>query len=403
MINSQIVQNLHRTNMTNIINWFHNEIQNSILINATDPVPALLDKLSSGDQIKIKIYNDNDNILIENGKKAQSIQIPGEWDKERFQLPNVDNLLSILSNKRSPNFPTTEQKYLLSKLKVIPVYTVVNDNNEIVTASPRESTNFYSLKWIQEKVLELFFWRYDEGPISINLFFMNKEDASSYLHEVCRKEPKEAETSGLKVKTVGLDVFYKLNRTSPPKTQNRLIADLKEIDSLLTNYINSPSFVVHPKQKYSKDWFQGNPIYTIKFQKNFTNKTLSDYYFHNSRDKKIIFFNREDAVKAWRNFISRETKLPLAQNPSLEIYNLESFLFDIENITDNSPQLIFVPPYDAYLKLREELTEQSLPNSNPIQEHLFRMRLNLKNLQRFYKGVIWLFTSDTLPSEENSW
>ena len=27
----------------------------------------------------------------------------------------------------------------------------------------------------------------------------------------------------------------------------------------------------------------------------------------------------------------------------------------------------------------------------------------IKSLQRFYKGMIWLVTSDTLPSEENSW
>ena len=27
----------------------------------------------------------------------------------------------------------------------------------------------------------------------------------------------------------------------------------------------------------------------------------------------------------------------------------------------------------------------------------------VKSAQRFYKGVIWLVTSDTLPSEENSW
>jgi hypothetical protein len=286
---------------------------------------------------------------------------------------------------------------------VVPIYTVVNDNNEIVTASPRESKNFYSLNWIQEKVYELFFWRHDEGSISINLFFMNREDASSYLHEICKKEPKEAETSGLKIKTIGLDVFYKLNRTSPPKTQNRLIADLKEIDSLLANYINSSSCIIHPKQKYSKDWFQGNPIYTIKLQKNPTNKTLSEYYFHNSRDKKIIFFSREDALKAWKNFLSRETNLPLPRNPKLEIYNLESLLFDIENITDKSLELVFVPPYDTYINLREEIGEQLASGNNLIQEYIFKFKLNLNNLQRFYKGVMWLFTSDTLPSEENSW
>jgi len=389
--------------MTNIINWFHNEIEKSNLIEAKDPVPVLIDKLSSTDQIKIKIHNENDNVLIEANKKAQTIQISQDWDKENFQVPKLDKLLSILSNKRSPNFPTTEQKYLLSKLKVVPIYTVVNDNNEIVTASPRESKNFYSLHWIQEKVHELFFWRHDEGSISINLFFMNKEDASSYLHEICKKEPREAETSGLKIKTIGLDVFYKLNRTSPPKTQNRLIADLKEIDSLLTNYISSSSCIVHPKQKYSKDWFQGNPIYTIKIQKSSTNKAVSEYYFHNSKDKKIIFFSREDAQKAWKNFLSRETNLPLPQNPKVEIYNLESLLFDIENLTDKSLELVFVPPYDTYLNLREEIHDQLSPGTNPIQEYLFKVKLNLKSLQRFYKGVIWLFTSDTLPSEENSW
>ena len=389
--------------MTNIINWFHKEIEKSNLIEAKDPVPVLIDKLSSSDQIKIKIHNENENVLIETTKKLQSIQIQQDWDKESFQVPKLNKVLSILSNKRSPNFPTTEQKYLLSKLKVVPIYTVVNDNNEIVTASPRESKNFYSLNWIQEKVYELFFWRHDEGSISINLFFMNREDASSYLHEICKKEPKEAETSGLKIKTIGLDVFYKLNRTSPPKTQNRLIADLKEIDSLLANYINSSSCIIHPKQKYSKDWFQGNPIYTIKLQKNPTNKTLSEYYFHDSRDKKIIFFSREDALKAWKNFLSRETNLPLPRNPKLEIYNLESLLFDIENITDKSLELVFVPPYDTYINLREEIGEQLASGNNLIQGYIFKFKLNLNNLQRFYKGVIWLFTSDTLPSEENSW
>ena len=389
--------------MTNIISWFHKEIGQSTLVEAKDPIPVLLDKLSSGDQIKIKIHNDNDNISIETSKKLHRIQIPQNWDKENFQAPKIDKLFSILSNKRSPNFPTTEQKYLLSTLKAVPIYTVVNDNNEIVTASPRESKNFYSLQWIQEKIFELFFWTYDEGSISINLFFMNKEDASSYLHEICKREPKEAENSGLKIKTVGLDVFYKLNRTSPPKTQSRLIANLKEIESLLAKHISSPSFVVHPKQKHSQDWFQGNPIYTIKLQKNLTNKTVSEYFFHNSREKKIIFFSREDALRAWKNFLSRETNLPLKQNPNVEIYNLESFLFDIENIGDRFPELVFVPPYDSYLELKDHVNEQLSPDPNTIQEYMFKMKLNLKNLERFYKGVIWLFTSDTLPTEENSW
>jgi hypothetical protein len=389
--------------MTNIMSWFHKEVGIMNVAEPNDPVPMLLDKLSSGDQIKIKIQNNNDNIVIQHDKRVQSIHISEDISNQHLQLPQTDRLFSLLSNRRSPNFPTLEQKYLLSRLKFIPVYTVVNNNNEIVTASPRESRTFYSLKGLQEKFNELFFWTRDEGSISMHLFFMNKEDASSYLHEICRKEPKEAEQLGLKVKRVGLDVFYKLNRTSPPKTQSRLVADLKEVDSLLTTHLNSPYSIIHPKQKYSKSWFQGNPIYTLTLQKDLSRKNLAEYFFKPEEEKKVIFFSREDALKAWRNFLSKEQSLKLTQSPNLEIYNLESLLSDIENITEKSLDIVFVPPYNAYLELKQTPTEVLSPLHNPVQESLFRVKLYLKDVERFYRGIVWLFTSDTLPSEENSW
>jgi hypothetical protein len=389
--------------MNNIISWFHKEVGIMNIAETNDPVPMLLDKLSSGDQIKIKIQNNNDNVIIQHDKKVQSIQISEDTRNGQLQIPKMDRLFSLLSNRRSPNFPTVEQKYLLSRLKFIPVYTVVNNNNEIVTASPREHRTFYSLKGVQEKFNELFFWRHDEGSISMHLFFMNKEDAASYLHEICRKEPKEAEQLGLKIKRVGLDTFYKLNRTSPPKTQSRLIADLKEVDSLLTTYLDSSSYMVHPKQKYSKGWFQGNPIYTLTLQKDLSRKNLAEYFFKPEEEKKVVFFSREDALKAWRNFLSKEQNLKFSQNPNIEIYNLESLLSDIENITEKSLDIVFVPPYNAYLELKQTPTEVLSPLHNPIQESLFRVKLYLKDVERFYRGVVWLFTSDTLPSEENSW
>jgi hypothetical protein len=89
-----------------------------------------------------------------------------------LNLPKLQKALTLLSNKRSPNFPTNEQKNLLSKLRFIPTYTVVNKNNEIITASPRDYKTSYSLKWLREKSNELFFWSHDEGSVSINLFFI---------------------------------------------------------------------------------------------------------------------------------------------------------------------------------------------------------------------------------------
>ena len=232
---------------------------------------------------------------------------------------------------------------------------------------------------------------------------MNKEDAASYLHEICKKEPREAEYLGLKLKRVGLDVFYKLNRTSPPKIQSRLVADLKEVDSLLTNHLNSSSHTIHPKQKYSKNWFQGNPIYTLRLQKDLGHKNLTEYFLKSTEEKKVIFFSREDAIKAWRNFLLREQAFKLSDNPNIEIYNLENLLSDMENTTEKSLDVVFVPPYNAYLELKQTPTEVLSPLYNPVQESLFRIKLCLKDVERFYRGLVWLFTSDTLPSEENSW
>ena len=389
--------------MNTILNLFKPEVLEISLKGNQDPVPGFIDKLSSGEDLKIKIQTSNDNIIIKNKKKFDSLTIPYETSKKNFQFPNPERCFSIFSNKRSPDFPTKEQKSLLSKLKQVPVYTVVNTHNEVVTASARDYKNAHSLQWIQNKFNEVFLWEYDEGSVSINLFFMNKEDAASYLHEICRKEPKEAESLGLKIKTIGLDVFYKLNRTSAPRTQSRLVGDLKEIDLILTKYSSESMCTMHPKQKYSKDWFQGNPIYVLKFHKDLKNKTIDQHSFQDSHEKNLIFFSKEDAIKAWKVFLIKKSQLPLSTKPNIEIYNLENFLLDLENSPDSSLEISFIPPYESYLELKSQNNQKLFVKSSFTEESLYKTRLYLKNLQRFYKGVVWLFTADTLPSEENSW
>jgi hypothetical protein len=389
--------------MNMILNLFKPESLQINLKGNQDPVPSFIDKLSSGENLKIKIQSSTDNLLIQTKKKSDSLIIPYKSNEKLSQFPKVERCLSMFSNKRSPNFPTREQKSLLAKLKQVPVYAVVNKQNEIITASPRDYHSSNSLQWLKNKYQEIFFWEYDEGSISVNLFFMNKEDAASYLHEICKREPKEAENLGLKIKTIGLDVFYKLNRTSAPKTQSRLVGDLKEIDSLLTKYSYESICTMHPKQKYSKDWFQGNPIYVIKFHKSLRNKTIAPYSYQDSYEKKLIFFSKEDAMKAWKVFLVKKSMFSLNTKPSIEIYNLENFLLDVENTPDSSLELSFIPPYKSYVELKSQTNQGLFVKSSFTEEYLYKTRLYLKSLQRFYKGVIWLFTSDTLPSEENSW
>ena len=93
----------------------------------------------------------------------------------------------------------------------------------------------------------------------------------------------------------------------------------------------------------------------------------------------------------------------LNKNPTIEIYNLESLLLDIEINPEKTMDTIFVPPYDSYLEWTSDKKDLPIVDSNILKDSIFKLQLNLKNLHRFYKGIIWLFTSDTLPSEENSW
>jgi hypothetical protein len=369
-----------------------------------DPLPTFIETLSSGENINVRIQTNNDNLLIKSNKKNESLRIEYDFDKKNFNLPKFEKFFYLFSNKRSPDFPTQEQKYILSKLKHVPIYTVVNKNNEIITASSRETKPYNSLKWIQNKYNELFTWTHDEGSISISLFFMNKEDASSYLHEICKREPRDSESSGLSIKTVGLDLFYKLNRTSAPKTQTRLVADLKEIDLLLNKYLKNCLCTINPKQKYSSRSFQGNPVYIIKFHKNKLEKSISEYSLPNKDEEKVIFFSREDASRAWKLYTSKNSKSLLNTEPNVEIYNLESLLLDMESsgLKDVS-KITLVPPYNSYKNLKESQTQKISTRYSKLHQYLFTSKLKLKNLERFYRGVVWLFTSDTLPSEENSW
>ena len=371
-----------------------------------DPIPTFIEKLSSAEDLQIYIPSLTDNLVSKQTKKSPTLTIDLSSKEQTFKFPKLERIKHIFSNKRSPNFPTQEQKNIINKLKQIPIYTVVNNQNEVITASPREYSQLNSLRWIQNKYNNIFLWEHDTGPVSLSLFFMNKEDASSYLHEVCRREPKESEISGLRVKTISLDVFYKFNRTSKPKMQSRLVADLQEVESILNIHRHDVSCTIHPKQKYSKNWFQGTPIYIIKFSGTLNKRSIATYTIENNSATKMIFFSKEDATRAWQVYLSKASNLKCRTNPILEIYNLENLILDMEHSKlEEIENLTIVPSYKKQSTEKSTSFLESKFDSTPhnFDRYTFKAKLKLKELERFYKGLIWLFTSDTLPSEENSW
>ena len=361
-------------------------------IQVQDPLSKLINWLNTERGAGIKIKSEED-ILVEDflyKNKSQIIQL--NLDDKKNIPKEKTSLLS--TNRRNPSFPTGQQKSILTELKKVPIYTVVNGNSEIILASPRQEISQSSVQWLYNQYYNWFIWKEDEGPVTVGLFFSNKEDAESYLHEVCLKDPRGAQNLGLSVKSTGLDTFYYLNRTSSPRTQVRMISNLEELDLLLSANIKKNLSFVNPKQKYGQNWFKGTPIYIIRTDDiNSKKDTIT---------KKLVFFSRQDVEKALEAFKKTDTKLNIKE-PTVEIYNLENFLLDLEKSPNNLIQKVkFFPPYSSYQSSSRNIEDVKIESS---ENKKIKKILNekVKSVQRFCKGVIWLVTSDTLPSEENSW
>lgn len=364
-----------------------------------DPLSKLLKWLNTEKRTAIRIKSEED-ILVDDFLYTNNNQII-ELNLDQKEAISTGQLSIFKTNRRNPDFPTEQQKTILTELKKVPVYTVVNGNNEIILASPREDRNSNSFQWFYEQYDNWFIWKKDEGPVTVGLFFSNKEDAESYLHEICLKDPRGAQNFGLSVKITGLDTFYYLNRTSSPKTQVRMISDLEELDSLLKVHIKKNINIVNPKQKYGRNWFKGTPIYILRTD-DINNSNNKKEVRKTQINKKLIFFNKKDIDRVLTASKNNNKKLDVKE-PNVEIYNLENYLLDLEK---SSPEVIqrikFFPPYISY----KEISEKNIDGGEEITRNKQIKRAvneKIKSVQRFCKGVIWLLTSDTLPSEENSW
>lgn len=354
-----------------------------------------VEKLSSRKGITATFSNNRD-IEAEEIGKARVIDISDsnyDWSLKDFRFPKLYNNSEVESydifQRRSQNFPTKSQKKIIKSLTGVPVYIVVNGYNELIISTSRSEKEGNLVDWIHEKYYNIFKWNKDSGPIKLAPFFFNKEDAEMYMHEVFRQDPNHAEEIGVEVRSVSLDSYYRMNRTSPPQLQARLIADLSEIELILERNIKSSKFDLHSKQAYGKNWFQGTPIYRLKLSNN-------DLIYGSNQLKKeveIIFFKLSHVQEFWKKLIDnnkgmKDEKMVKNKNPIVQIYNLESYLLDVET-TDDTVSFYFIG--------------DKWPDDG--QDSIYRdsSGLSLESIKRFLKGVYWLLTSDVLPTEKNDW
>ena len=158
---------------------------------------------------------------------------------------------------------------------------------------------------------------------------------------------------------------------------------------ILERNIKSSKFDLHSKQAYGKNWFQGTPIYRLKLSNN-------DLIYGSNQLKKeveIIFFKLSHVQEFWKKLIEnnkgmKDEKMVKNKNPIVQIYNLESYLLDVET-TDDTVSFYFIG--------------DKWPDDG--QDSIYRdsSGLSLESIKRFLKGVYWLLTSDVLPTEKNDW
>lgn len=353
-----------------------------------------VEKLSSRRGITATFSNARDVRAEEIGKIrfVDKTDIKYDWSLKNFNWPKLSNNSEIESydilQRRSKNFPTKEQKKIAKALSSVPVYTVVNGFDELIISTPRSETDSNFVDWVYSKYYNIFKWTKDSGPIRIAPFFMHKEDAEMYMHEVFRQDSKHAEEIGVEIRTLSLDTFYVMNRTSPPQFQAKLISDLAELELIFEKTLKKSKFTFHPKQCYGKNWFQGTPIYTLKLSSNDIEHTLNK-----NKEVELVFFKQSNVNEFWEKFKEKNVDLEnrknsFIQHPSIQIYNLENYLLDMESKEDETI-VYFLGDLD------------SVPDNE--SNYQTSVGLNLSSIKRFLKGIYWLLTSDVLPTEKNDW
>lgn len=327
-------------------------------------------------------------------KKGLNIKKPKYWN-------------GLWQNQRTPNFPNKFQNILLTQLQSnqFPIFTVINGFKQLIVAEPanelikRNNIGNSLYEWYYDR----FLWNKDIGGIYEGWFFINYQDAEEYKNYIADKYATSTKQNKLAIMFTGVNFYYRLNRTAPPKTEFRLFPDLEEVANLLTKKAYRNNIIFDKKQNYGRYYFQGQPIYMIEPMtckiKNSRKSEVVNYYYQTSEyNQKIqhapIFFNKETALLAWKNFYQSNSKYHLPSQPILRVYNLEDFLKDQEQKVPD--KFLFIPSQDSYQQIKSDyLKEQNMNSYQSITQNSSSYFLTGK---LWLKRIIWSLTSRQPPN-----
>lgn len=348
---------------------------NQLSLNSSDYKNLLLDfsKALMKERIQVSMQSDCNAMNIQpNISDLNYDALEVVWKKGL----NIIELKDIYSNIF---LYTKNHLFNINKLKTIkyvnskplPVFTILNDFNQIILAEPSNtmlvSNNI--LDYMSKMYKILIKPRYTMNNKYLALFFLNPKDANEYCESINYKY-RHLTSQSIKLFPTNLDLYYKLSNIKNRRIDFRLIPDLEEVNRLINKYQYYKNISFRERQKYGKNFFQGQPIYIIKpvlvMNKMSKQKSLLNYSYNTFLNKKeieyaAVFLNYDTALHAWSKFKKQMKNYRLPNKPQLDIYNLESFIKICEQDKKVSKKnIIFIPSHKSYqyIKSSMKLTSQ---------------------------------------------
>lgn len=224
--------------------------------------------------------------------------------------PMSKYLDGFLDKINSSNFFLKKTKKIQKTLEKIPVFVILNGQNEIVLSKPSNNLTTKSVaNYINEKVYD-FAGAFDsqvEKQSQMGLFFMNLGDAEKYIKEVAKADFGGTQTVGLTIHCTSLDSAYKITREHHPGIDFRFVPNFNEVKDLLLNKIGKADFIVEDEQQQLRfrrrninifpylnklgnyllpsnsflqrnEYFKGVPIYVVQLNEKPRNFGIEQYF-----------------------------------------------------------------------------------------------------------------------------
>nr|QHO64204.1 hypothetical protein [Lympha mucosa] len=286
-----------------------------------------------------------------------------------------------------------------------PLFIVANGLNQMVIAEPGEqlAARTSLIESVYRWYSDHFLSKKYNNKIYEGWFFVNPHDAIEYKDCIRNKYLRSSKHNGLDILAASIDFYYRLNRQVTSHIRFRLLPDLLEVSKLVKSRSYRKDLIFHPKQKYGKSYFQGQPIYLIQSINNSARKNnhkkAINYFYHLPNDplnKKYnpVFFNKDVALVAWANFRKQMPLMKLPNKPVLMVYNLEDFLKDYERNLDlqiHNEQFLLVPSKEVYKEISKN--SANFIKQNWLERLYHKCYPYLLTCNIWSKRAIWSLTS----------